>query len=195
MIDLKKAKSDLREEYRQKRRDLDPGEKERLDNLVSEKVINSQTYKNAEVVLTYIPKSEEVNIMNVVKAALDDGKKLACPKCNTKDRTMTFRYITSLDQLEDSVFGLKEPKAECPEFVQEDRISSKVICIIPAILFDKKGYRIGYGGGYYDRYLSGFNGIKVGVGYYDFIVNEAPHGKFDSAVDVLITERGIYAKK
>lgn len=70
-----------------------------------------------------------------------------------------------------------------------------VICIIPGIVYDKKGYRIGYGGGYYDRYLSSFKGTKVGVAYTDFIANSVPHGRFDLAVDVLITERGIYAKK
>ena len=159
MTDLKKAKSELRDQYRQKRKNLTREEKERLDNLLSEKVINSQTYKNAEIVLTYIPKSEEVNIIKVAKAALDDGKKLACPRCNTKDRTMTFKFINSFDQLEDSVFGLKEPKTECPDYVREDRIDNKVICIVPAILFDTKGFRIGYGGGYYDRFLSSFKGI------------------------------------
>ena len=66
---------------------------------------------------------------------------------------------------------------------------------IPGIVYDKKGYRIGYGGGYYDRYLSSFKGTKVGVAYTDFIANSVPHGRFDLAVDVLITERGIYAKK
>ncbi len=195
MTDLKKAKSVLREEYRKKRKELPKEEKEKLDNLVTEKILNSQTYKNAETVLIYIPKTEEVNVLGVAEAVLKDGKKLACPKCNTTDRTITFKYISSFDQLEDSVFGLKEPKDECEEYVQKENINSKVICIIPAIVFDKKGYRIGYGGVYYDRFLSKYNGIKVGVCDYDFIINEAPHGKYDFAVDVLITERGIYAKK
>jgi 5-formyltetrahydrofolate cyclo-ligase len=195
MTDLKKGKSDIREEYRKKRRDPDPEVKQKLDEQLCEKIINSQTYKSAEVVLTYIPKTEEVNIIKVAETALKDGKKLACPKCDTKSRTMVFKYIDSFDQLEDSVFGLREPVSGCEVFVQDNVIDNKVICVVPAIVFDKKGFRIGYGGGYYDRYLSTFHGIKVGVSYYDFIVNEAPHGKFDFAVDVLITERGIYAKK
>ena len=63
------------------------------------------------------------------------------------------------------------------------------------IEFDKDNYRLGYGGGYYDRYLSSFKGTTIGLAYYDFILKSVPKGRFDFAVDVLLSERGIYAKK
>jgi 5-formyltetrahydrofolate cyclo-ligase len=87
-----------------------------------------------------------------------------------------------------------EPDASLPAFTPETAESANVVCIVPAVVFDKKGYRIGYGGGYYDRYLAGFRGTKIGFAYRDFIVNSVPHGRFDLTVDVMITERGLYAK-
>jgi 5-formyltetrahydrofolate cyclo-ligase len=87
-----------------------------------------------------------------------------------------------------------EPDAALPAFTPETAESQNVVCIVPAVVFDKKGFRIGYGGGYYDRYLAGFRGTKIGFAYRDFIVNSVPHGRFDLTVDVMITERGLYAK-
>ena len=67
------------------------------------------------------------------------------------------------------------------------------VCIIPAIVYDKEGFRIGYGKGFYDRYLPSFSGTKIGLAYNDFIIDKVPRGKYDLSADVLITEKGITA--
>jgi len=62
---------------------------------------------------------------------------------------------------------------------------------LPAIIYDKKGYRLGYGKGYYDRFLSSVKGTKAGLIYSDFIIDEIPHGRYDLRADVVITEKGV----
>lgn len=66
---------------------------------------------------------------------------------------------------------------------------------MPAVVYDRRGYRVGYGGGYYDRYFGKFKPTSVGVAYEEFILDSVPHGRFDISVDVVISERGIYAGK
>ena len=99
-------------------------------------------------------------------------------------------YIEKRRAIEDGIKAEKDAK-----------VSSNVIASATyryadtLLLYMPKADEIDISGGYYDRYLSSFKGTKVGVAYTDFIANSVPHGRFDLAVDVLITERGIYAKK
>ena len=65
------------------------------------------------------------------------------------------------------------------------------VCIVPALVYDKQGFRLGYGKGYYDRFLSGFHGVTAGLIYSDFVVKSLPRGRFDKASDIAITEKGV----
>lgn len=195
MYEIRKHKSEIREYYINKRRETEESVKSEKDARVSSNMIASATYRYADVLLLYMPRADEVDITPIAKAALEAGKRVAFPRCNPDDRSMVFYYVDSLDDFELSTYGLMEPPASFEAFDPADCEKHNVICIVPGIVYDRKGYRIGYGGGYYDRYLSAFAGTKVGVAYSDFIANSVPHGRFDLAVDVLMTERGIYAKK
>lgn len=195
MYEIRKHKSDIREYHLAARREMTADKRAELDDKICRAVLSSATYRYADTILMYYAKEDEVNINAVAWEAIKAGKKVAFPKTNPEDRTMVFRFVTSEDDFENGALGLKEPKDGLPEFEVTGELQSSVICIIPAVVYDKKGFRIGYGGGYYDRYLSSFKGTKVGVEYYDFIVGEVPHGRFDLAVDVMISEKGIYPKK
>ena len=72
---------------------------------------------------------------------------------------------------------------------------SKSICIIPGVVFDEWGYRVGYGKGYYDRFLSAYDGTKFGLSYSECILKEVPRGRFDRHVDILISEKGVKLAK
>ena len=157
-------------------------------------MLASATFRYADILLMYYPKPDEIDIRPIAEAALAAGKKIAFPRCNPEDHTMVFHYVSSLAELEPGSYNIMEPAATLDAFALEEAERSNVVCIVPAVVFDKKGYRIGYGGGYYDRYLAGFRGTKMGFAYRDFIVNSVPHGRFDLTVDVMITERGLYAK-
>ena len=69
--------------------------------------------------------------------------------------------------------------------------TENTICIVPAFMFDKNGYRLGYGKGYYDRYLSRYKGLTIGICYDENITDELFHGKFDRAVDLVLSEKRI----
>ena len=194
MYEIRKHKTEIREYYLAKRRGMDTAEREEKNEKICKHMLSSATFRYADIILMFYPKPDEIDIRHIAEAALAAGKKIAFPRCNPEDHTMIVHYVSSLDELCPGSYNIMEPDASLPAFIPETAESANVVCIVPAVVFDKKGYRIGYGGGYYDRYLAGFRGTKIGFAYRDFIVNSVPHGRFDLTVDVMITERGLYAK-
>ncbi len=194
MYEIRKHKTEIREYYLEKRRALTAEERAEKSEKVCRNMLGSATYRYADVLLMYYPKDDEIDIRPIAEAAFAAGKKVAFPRCNPADHTMIFHFVNSLADLLPGSYNIMEPSAELPAFDLADAEKCNVACVVPAVVFDKKGYRIGYGGGYYDRYLANFRGTKLGLVYRDFIVNFVPHGRFDLTVDVMITERGLYAK-
>lgn len=182
------VKSDLRKEFKLARSAVK--NKSAKDTQIAKALINSDVYQNAELVLFYASFGDEVGTDICIADALDKGKKIALPVCTDKSGNMKFYYITSLSQTVEGAYSIREPDtALCREV--EDFSSS--ICIVPAIAFDKQGYRLGYGGGYYDRFLKNYTSIFVGLCYNEMIVESLPVEKYDRAVDFLVCEKGIYA--
>jgi 5-formyltetrahydrofolate cyclo-ligase len=194
MYEIRKHKTEIREYYLEKRHTLDNDLRAQNNEKICRNMISSATYRYADVLLMYYPKPDEIDIRPIAEAALAAGKRVAFPRCNPEDHTMIFYYVNSLDELTPGSYNIMEPSDELPAFDVSEAENCNVACVVPAVVFDKKGFRIGYGGGYYDRYLAGFRGTKLGLVYRDFIVNSVPHGRFDLTVDVMITERGLYAK-
>ena len=94
-------------------------------------------------------------------------------------------------QLVPGTWGIQEPIASCAEYkISNDVASQSDLCLIPGIAFDCDGYRLGYGKGYYDRFLTAFHGIRVGVAYHDFILDQLPHDRHDQPMHILMNERG-----
>ncbi len=104
---------------------------------------------------------------------------------------MTFRYLDDISHLTKGIFSALEPDGTCEEF----KISKHPVCVIPAIAFDKKGYRLGYGKGYYDRYLSDPSIVKIGFCYDELFVDTLPKGRFDVACDLVITPKGVFSTR
>ena len=100
---------------------------------------------------------------------------------------MNMHLIESMDDLKDGAYGILEPDASLP-ILQN---TSDAVCIVPAFCNDYRGYRVGYGGGYYDRYLSGFEGVKIGVNYSDCVRPRLMGGRYDVPIDILVTDRYI----
>ena len=104
---------------------------------------------------------------------------------------MSFHLVNDLNELQNGKFSLKEPDINLPKWEYNDDFKSDAICIIPALAFDEAGYRLGYGKGYYDRFLSGKNITRIGVVYSEFIIDKLPLGRYDLPVDFIVTEKGI----
>ena len=102
---------------------------------------------------------------------------------------MTYRLVTSVDEMTADVYGILAPPESAPAYDVTDR--STALCIIPGLIYDREGYRVGYGGGYYDRFLADFCGCKMGVIYSDFIIHKVPKGHFDHKVDIMLTEKNV----
>ena len=107
----------------------------------------SEAYKNAKSIYGYLPYNQEVRTTAMLEQAIRDGKKVAVPRVCGDD--MIFFYMTDFDRVEKSSFGIPEPLGDEP--VADDPTA---LVLMPGLAFDKEGHRIGYGGGFYDRFLA-----------------------------------------
>ena len=182
-------KQRLREERLAAREALSEQERSVLDDRITQKLLATSEYAEATTVLTYVSVSSEVSTRMFIECALRDGKTVAVPRCLLGHR-LEFVAITSLEQLVPAPFNLLEPAEELSALA-EDQMSN-TICIVPALLVDIKGYRLGYGAGFYDRFLSTYSGKKICLAYQQNLSKtELPHTEFDVAVDMVITESGV----
>ena len=192
-IDIREIKNSIRSEAKQYRANLDPQAKREFDNKILKSLIDTKEIKEANTVLCYVSTSIEVDTIELINILIHNGKNVALPRCVDGTRDMEFYTINSLEQTEKHTFGVMEPNPQVCEKLRDFRNS---VCIIPGLCFDLEGYRLGYGKGYYDRFLSSFRGYKIGICYEECIKNKLPKGFFDVAADVVITEkRQITCKK
>ncbi|CAM3914774.1 5-formyltetrahydrofolate cyclo-ligase [Bacillus wiedmannii] len=133
----------------------------------------------------------EVNTYAIIEKAWEEGKKVVVPKCNKGTRTMSFRQISNFDQLEMVYMNLREPIPARTEEVNADDIDLQ---IVPGVAYTERGERIGYGGGYYDRYLVHYKGKTLSLAYSFQIVEHIPVEPFDKNVEKIITEKGTVVK-
>ncbi len=191
---IKKQKDEIRAEYKELRSQMSPDEKQRRDSAICAAAERLVSFRYAEYVLFYAAQDDEIDMTALAKIALERGKKVLFPRCDKKTHTMQYHTVTSLDELSPDAYGIAEPPAENPIYDAETDIGGAV-CFVPGLVYDKAGYRLGYGKGFYDRYLSAFAGCTIGVIYSDYILPEVPRGRFDVSVDILLTEKGVRAPK
>jgi 5-formyltetrahydrofolate cyclo-ligase len=195
MYETRKYKIELRKKYLEKRTAIPAEVRAARDAKICRNILSSAAYRYADVILMFYPMKAEVDIFPVMEAALATGKRVAFPRCNAEDHTMIFYFVNSMEDFEKGAYGLREPFAALPAFDPATDGEKNVLCIVPAVVYDRRGYRIGYGGGYYDRFFGVFRPASIGVAYEEFIVKNVPHGRYDISVDVVVSERGIYARK
>ena len=188
VMDLRQYKISLRERYRAQRSALTPQQKARLDRDVASHFFRLNQFQSCQTLLCYVSTSIEVDTTAIIRRALKNGKRVAVPRCVPGTREMEFYYIESLDDLSPGAFGVMEPEADPERKVKETAGS---LCVVPGFCFDLAGYRLGYGKGYYDRYLNRYDGTRVGICYSGNVRNRLRHGRYDCAVDLLVTERYI----
>ena len=182
-------KQRLREERLAARETLSEQERAALDDCITQKLLATPEYAEAATVLTYVSVSSEVSTRMFIERALRDGKAVAVPRCLPGHR-LEFVAIDSLEQLVAAPFNLLEPAKELPALTEDQKNNS--ICIVPALLVDTKGYRLGYGAGFYDRFLSRYPDKKICLAYQQNLSQTMlPHTASDVAVDVVITESDV----
>lgn len=184
-------KQRLREERLAAREALSEQERSVLDDRITQKLLATHEYAEATTVLTYVSVSSEVSTRMIIESALRDGKTVAVPRC-LPGHCLEFVAIASVEQLVAAPFNLLEPAKELPALTEVQM--SNAICIVPALLVDTKGYRLGYGAGFYDRFLSTYSGKKICLAYqHNLSKTMLSHTEFDVPVDMVITESGVLA--
>lgn len=184
--DIRFYKNDLREKYRDTRSKMTSVAKENLDETIFQKLTSLSAYKECKTVITYVSTRIEVDTHKLIKHSLQQGKTVAVPKCIAGTRKMEFFVIKSMEDLEIATFSVLEPKISiCKKLLNFENS----ICIVPGLAFDLFGYRLGYGKGYYDRFLAQYNGLNIGICYCCCTLNKLISGRFDKSVDLLVTEK------
>lgn len=184
--EIKAQKNELRAGMKKMRRELDIEKKTDLDADIQSRVLAHRSYIYADVVFTYVSTENEVDTFGIIHAAWASSKRVAVPKCEKDSNEMRFYIIESESDLKPGYFGILEPD---PEKCREETNYSRGLCIVPGLSFDAEGYRLGYGKGYYDRFLKQFGGTSVGLCYSSGVKWKLPRSAYDVPVDIISTER------
>nr|WP_263325724.1 5-formyltetrahydrofolate cyclo-ligase [Neobacillus sp. Marseille-Q6967] len=151
---------------------------------ISKTLFEEQEWKSANVIGITISRPPEVDTYQIIRKAWESGKKVVVPKCYPKDRQLSFRTLTEFSQLETVYYGLYEPKLDK---TTEIHIAEIDLLIVPGLAYTKEGYRLGFGGGYYDRFLSHFQGQTLSLAFGSQIVEKLPTEDYDIPVSKIIT--------
>lgn len=159
------------------------------DNSIFTRLVNSEFYKKASVIFIFVSFKSEVDTHKIIIRAISDGKIICVPKIHSRSEGMMVFRINSLAELKPGYHGILEPLDKCPE-VDSTKID---LIIMPGVAFDKYGGRVGYGAGFYDRFLSEINidVDKIALSYHFQILDNVPMNKEDVPIDGIITEEEI----
>lgn len=187
--DIRPRKALLRSQAIKWREGLSKAGKQQIDFKIQTQIQTLWIYRNARTVLVYCAKDLEIDTKFLIERSWKAGKIVAAPRCVPGTSRMEFYRITDFSQLEKGAFGVMEPKPADYALIRD---FSDSVCIVPALACDKQGHRLGYGKGYYDRFLSAFGGKSICPQYSQFVMDSIPCGKFDRKVDMIITEKEKY---
>ncbi|WP_124099682.1 5-formyltetrahydrofolate cyclo-ligase [Ruminococcus sp. Marseille-P6503] len=180
-------KSALRVYFKNIRGKMTHAEKNSKDSRIFSKLVGIPEFASAGDILTYVSSDIEVDTEKIISYSFDQGKSVYAPRCVRNTNIMRFYRITGFDDLEAGYFGIREPKKHCEELKE----SQSQICLVPALSYDAKGYRLGFGKGFYDRFLPQFRGISIGLCYDSCISDQLPGLAHDMPVSILVTETKI----
>lgn len=198
------SKEKVRKKAVETRDSMDEESRQQKSEEIAKKILEADWFKEADIVLSYHAFRSEVEVDALNRAVLTQGKKLYLPKTYVKEKQIRFFEITDLSKLKRGYQKIWEPTGEEPEFsfetVKEEQ--KKVLMIMPGTAYDARGYRMGYGGGYYDRYL---NAHEAEWKMIDFMTAFAafseqkmiliPGERCDVKPDVIVTEKEIMQRK
>ncbi|MYL71924.1 5-formyltetrahydrofolate cyclo-ligase [Halobacillus litoralis] len=181
-------KNELRFKGRKILQEISVKDRLHLEAKMHETLFKSELWKNAEVVGVTLSQTHEWSTEPIIEEGWRTGKKMVVPKCIPQNREMDFYHLEKYDQLERVYFGLREPKPESSALVEKNEMD---LLLVPGLLFDEKGYRIGYGGGYFDRFIEGFRGKTVMIASDRQKYSPLPFEEFDQRVEYVLTESGV----
>ena len=182
------AKAALREAMLERRRALDAEAHRELSAAIGERLRGDERYRDARVLHSYIDaRDNEVATRDLVQVALHEGRRVVCPRALPGGRLEHYE-IGSLQDLEPGRFGLLEPPPDSARAVDPSAID---LVLVPGIVFDREGFRAGFGGGYYDRFLAAIDAPSIGLAFALQLVDRVPREAHDVPVDAIVTEHEV----
>jgi 5-formyltetrahydrofolate cyclo-ligase len=160
-----------------------------LSSKISQRLFRLRELEAAKTVSTYMNTGSEVRTGEILAWCLDQGKRVIIPVTDRANRRLIFSELTAPDrELEPGTFGILEPK---PEFLRPVPLEKAQVVLVPGVAWNLQGYRIGYGGGYYDRTINSVRSrvLTIGLAYEFQIISEIPTTRYDRAVHKIVTER------
>ena len=186
------TKDEARAHYRALRESLGDGGRAAADVAIAERVTKLAAFAQADAVFTYLSVGAEVDTRRIIRAAWDAGKLVAVPRCVPNSNAMSWHRLESFDGLVRGSFGIEEPPDDASTLVAVPAPGSgtRAIALVPGYSFDAEGYRLGYGGGFYDVFLPGFGGTSIGLcRAAQFSPAPLPRDSHDVPVDVVVCDQ------
>jgi 5-formyltetrahydrofolate cyclo-ligase len=191
---MKMGKPEIRREMAARRNSLSTEEADSRSMLIMHRLIELEEYKNASVILTYVSFRNEVDTKKLIQRAQAEGKRIAVPVCIPDERVLLPCEIQSLSDLVPGTWGILEPPVNARKEVCSKEID---LAIVPGLAFDRRLNRLGYGAGYYDRFLPKLreNAFKIGICYEFQVVEQLPSDPFDISMDAIVTDLSLLRSK
>ena len=188
-IDIRKT--ERRRELKKARAALPDETRNQMDAAIAQRVMALPEYESADLVLPYLSFGAEIDTRAIIRDAWSRGKTVALPRCVEGTRLMRWYRVDSFDGLVTSRFGVDEP-AEDPQLLVDPNDAAHALALVPGLEFDRLGYRLGYGGGFYDTFLSEFSGASVGLCRAPFLRDEPiERGEYDLAAGIVVTDEQV----
>ena len=179
------SKKDARAHFSALRASIDINEREKKSKMALASVLALPEFDACDTLFLYSPIKSELNVLPLFDIAKEKGMRIAFPISIKESSTLDFRCVSDFDELSLGAYNIYEPK----ENTSKATFSKQSICIVPALAFDKNGNRLGYGKGFYDRFLSKFTGLSVGVTFAELFCDALPTDGYDIPVNVIITDK------
>ena len=186
-------KSSLRSNYLAARRTIPVRTRLESDASIASALCAFPIFSEARLVLTYVSRAAEVGTQDLIEALLAEGRRVAVPRVDRASCSLIFHEIFSLDELSPGTMRILEPAADAPAISSPAQLVGSV-CLVPGLVFDGAGHRVGYGGGYYDRFLAFYPGDKIGLARTTMLSsNPLPADAHDVPVDFIATEGAVWS--
>lgn len=186
------TKAEQRKYFLAKRNSLSNEDIERKSSIITEYFFRSKLYEQTNAVMAYVSIKSEVRTEKLIEKLIEDKGRALIPKCNTDTNTLKVYSISDFSCLTKGAYNILEPDNEkiISGIIKEVDKTEIDAVITPAAAFDSLGFRLGYGAGYYDRFLKDYTGIKIGFEFSDCICERISAEKEDIPVDIIFSEQG-----
>lgn len=185
-------KNIIRKEMKDKLSALSKPLYEHYSYKIASTLYNHEDWMNAKVIGITISKEPEVDTYQIIRRAWETGKEIVVPKCHPTEKALTFHKISEFSQLESVFYGLFEPIIEQTMEVRPENID---LLIVPGLAYTKEGFRLGFGGGYYDRFLTHFKGKTMSLSFHFQVIPQFSIEMHDIPVSKIITNSEVINTK